>query len=108
MRRILLMLALIASFAMTVPMLCPVGQAASHCPMHSTAAPCCRVLGCFSSRSARHEVASLKAPAQIPTPALGFSLVSSRDLEDFIRTLELDPSPPRFATRSIDFRPLLI
>jgi len=102
------MLALVLAFATQVPMPCPLAQAASHCPMHATTAPCCRIGGCFSSLVARHEVASLEAPAQIPTPALAFSFVSRRGLEDFIRAITPNSSPPHHVLRSIEFHPLLI
>jgi hypothetical protein len=102
------MLALIALFAMHVPMPCPVAQAASHCPMHSTTAPCCRVAGCFSSLSARHEVASLEAPARLPMPPLAISYLDHNRFEDFIHAIGFDPSPPQYPARSIEFRPLLI
>jgi hypothetical protein len=108
MRKILLMLALIASFAMHVPMPCPLAQAASHCPMHSTTAPCCRVAGCFSSLSARHDVASLEAPAPMPIAPLAISWLYHRYLHDFIRATAPNPSPPQFVARSIEFPPLLI
>jgi hypothetical protein len=107
-RRTLLLLALIASFAMHVPMPCPAAQAASHCPMHSTTAPCCRVAGCFSSLSACHDVASLEAPAQLSMPPLVPTYVSREFSHDFIHAIAFDPSPPQRAARSIEFRPLLI
>jgi hypothetical protein len=107
-RRTLLILALIASFAMHVPMPCPLAQAASHCPMHSTTAPCCRVAGCFSSLSARHDVASLEVPAQIPLPALLPTYVSCNSFGECILAIAFESPPPRYAASSIEFRPLLI
>jgi len=102
------MLALALAFATHVPMPCPMAQAASHCPMHATTAPCCRLSGCFSSLSARHEVASLEAPAQNPMPPLVFSYVSSGGLADFAYTITPKTSPPHHVARSIEFHPLLI
>jgi hypothetical protein len=108
MRRTLLMLALIVSFAMHVSMPCPVARGASHCPMHASTAPCCRVAGCFAPLSARHQVASLEAPAQIAVPALAISFLNHYRLNDFIRAIAPNPSPPHFVARSFEFHPLLI
>jgi hypothetical protein len=109
-RRCLLMLALVVSFAIHAPTLCPLAQAANHCPMHSTTVPCCRIGGCFSSVGARHEVAaSPEAPASVPMPPLAIAY-HSRDchLTGFIRAIASSTSPPHQAARSIEFRPLLI
>lgn len=103
------MLAIVIAFAMHAPIPCGAAQAASHCPMHSTTAPCCRITGCISSFGARHEAASLETPASIPQPVLAFfSFDRDCHLDQFIRAVAVNPSLPYLVSRSLEFRPLLI
>jgi hypothetical protein len=103
------MLAIVIAFAMHSPIPCGAAQTASHCPMHSTTAPCCRIAGCLSSFNARHEAASLEASASIPLPVLAFfSIDRDCHLDEFIRAVAGNASLPYVVSRSLEFRPLLI
>jgi len=101
------MLAVVIAFATHAP--CPAAQAASHCPMHSTTAPCCRIAGCFASFNARPEAAMPEAPTSIPQPSLAlFSIDRDCHLDGFIPTIALHTSSPYLILRIPEFRPLLI